>query len=269
MLIAQKAHSSDENQILSALPTEEYDRLSTHLEPVYLPHGQTLYAPDSTIEYVHFPMGAMISLVSQLSDGASIEVGVTGFEGMTGISIVLGVNKSPHQGVVQIPGNAMRMKAEVLKNEFNLGGKLQDLLLRYTQSLMLQISHVAACGRLHHVDERLARWLLMSADRCGCSELPLTHEFIAQMLGVRRAGVTTAALALQSSGLIHYRRGRISILDRQGMEGIACECYSILKAEFDNILNGRKERVEVSVKPNLQHQTKHPNLHLASTVEAG
>lgn len=226
------------NQILSSLPVEESERLAPHLEQIHTSHGQTLHRTDEIIEHVYFPLGGMISLVAQLSDGASVEVGFTGFEGMAGISVVLGVDKSTHHAIVQIPGAMMRLKTEVLKSELKRGGALQSLLLRYAQSLLLQISHVAACNRYHIVEARLARWLLMSADRCGCENLPLTHEFISQMLGVRRAGVTIAACALQSARLIDYKRASINITDRQGLERLACECYPVLKNELDNLSSG-------------------------------
>jgi CRP-like cAMP-binding protein len=175
----------------------------------------------------------MISLVSQLSDGSSVEVGLTGFEGMAGLPVVLGVDRSPHECMAQIPDGAVRASSRAIINEFKRGGALQHLLLRYAQSLMLQISQVATCNRVHLVEERLARWLLMSQDRCVGDDLPLTQEFIAMMLGVRRAGVTGAAVSLQAEGLISYSRGHITITDRAGLEDFACECYEVVKAEFD------------------------------------
>jgi CRP-like cAMP-binding protein len=238
MSLVQNARPPTENRILNALPDEEYERLAPHLEFIETKHGQTLYQTNQTIDYVYFPNRAMISLVSQLSDGASVEVGVVGFEGMAGLPYVLGVEESPHETMVQIHDGAARMPARVLKEEFKRGGVLQDTLLRYTQSLLLLSSQVAACNRAHSVEERLARWLLMSQDRCLCEDLPLTHEFLAMMLGVRRAGVTTAALALQAEGLIRYSRGHIKITDRQGLEDFACECYTLIKTEFDRVTSG-------------------------------
>jgi CRP-like cAMP-binding protein len=225
-----------ENHILASLPPEDYERLAPHLEQVQLPHGQILCEAGDLIEHVYFPINSMISLVSQLEDGSGTEVGVTGFEGMTGLSLILGADRSPHQTMVQIHDSAMRLKSAVLLDEFRRGGALQNLLLRFTQALMLQISQVAACNSRHPLEERLARWLLMSHDRCVCDDLPLTHEFISLMLGVRRAGVTTAALALQVEGLIDYKRGHIAITDRQGLEEYSCECYRIIKAEFDRLI---------------------------------
>ncbi|HEY0322752.1 MAG TPA: Crp/Fnr family transcriptional regulator [Pyrinomonadaceae bacterium] len=202
-----------------------------------MPHGKILYNTQDTIEHVYFPTKAMISLVSQLSDGSSVEVGVVGFEGMAGLPFILGVDKSPHECMVQIQDGATRVKAEVIKQEFKRGGKLQDMLLRYTQSLMLQSSQVAACNRIHLIEERLARWLLMSYDRCVCEELPLTQEFLSMMLGVRRAGVTSAAVHLQAEGFIQYRRGHITITDKEALEDFSWECYRIIKADFDSSLS--------------------------------
>lgn len=244
-----------ENCILDALPAKEYERLAPHLEKVQLSHNQYLYMTNDRMEHLYFPINGMISLVSQLSDGSSVEVGVTGYEGMTGISTVLGVDKSPYEAMVQIPGSGFRVKSEVIKSEFKHGGALQDVLLRYAQSLMLQISQVAACNGLHTIEERLARWLLMSYDRCLREDLPLTQEFIAMMLGVRRAGVTTAALTLQNEGFIKYSRGHIAIKDKEGLEDFACECYRIVKAEFD-----RTSHVSTrdSAKRDLQSQRNGP-----------
>ncbi len=238
MSIPQAPSPPHRNHILAALPQADYDRLAPHLEQIELPLGRILYPADGLINYAYFPTHAMISLVSQQPDGATVEVGLTGFEGMTAISLVLGVDRSPHQCIVQINDGGIRARADVIMEEFKRGGALHDLLLRYAQSLLQQVSQIAACNRLHSVEERLARWLLMSHDRCICDELPLTHEFISQMLGVRRAGVTTAALALQAEGFIHYTRGRITIKDRPGLEDFACACYPILKAEFDRLPAG-------------------------------
>jgi CRP-like cAMP-binding protein len=228
------------NRILNALPVEEYQRLAPQLEFINTTHGQILYQTNQTIDYVYFPDKMMISLVSQMSDGGSVEVGVVGFEGMAGLPFVLGVERSPHETMVQIHDGAARMPAHLFKEEFKRGGVLQDVLLRYTQSLLLLTAQVAACNRAHAVEERLARWLLMSHDRCVCEDLPLTHEFLSMMLGTRRAGVTTAALALQAEGLIHYTRGHIQITSREGLESYACECYAMIKTEFDRVTSGTK-----------------------------
>ena len=224
------------NNILASLPAEDFQRLSPHLEPVELRLGQILYEAGGKIDYVYFPLNSMVSLVSQLSDGSSIEIGVAGYEGMVGIYAVLGVDKTPHEGMVQIPGDALRVKTSVVVDEFKRGGALHDLLLRYLQMLLLQTSQIAACNRLHTIGERLARWLLMSRDRCVCDELPFTHDFLAIMLGIRRAGVTEAAIILQTEEFIRYRRGQITILDRAGLEDFSCECYRIVKDEFDRLI---------------------------------
>lgn len=221
------------NRILAGLPREDYERLAAHLTPVNLSQGQLIYHVDDTIKQVYFPTDSMVSLVSQLSDGTSVEVGVVGFEGIAGLPLLLGVNRSPHEMMCQIPGGAMQASAEAIKREFKSGGALHDLLLRYTQSLMLTISQSMACNRIHSIGERLARWLLMSYDRCPSDELPLTQEFLAAMLGTRRAGVTEAAIKLQTEGVIKYKRGHIRIEDKKGLEACACECYGIIKQEFD------------------------------------
>jgi len=222
-----------ENHILSRLPREAYARLQPHLEPVELRHGQVLHDAGGIMEYVYFPQNAMVSLISHTAAGESVEVGVVGFEGMAGISAVLGVDKSPHEAMVQIPDGGVRMRVRWLREEFKRGGALHDLLLRYTQGLLLQTSQVAACNRLHSLSERLARWLLMSYDRCACEELPFTQEFLALMLGVRRAGVTEAAIILQTEGYISYRRGNIKIIDTEGLKEHTCACYDIIRAEFE------------------------------------
>ena len=223
----------NKNHILSSLPPEDYERISAHLEPVELRHSQILHQAGEVIEHVYFPHNSMVSLISQTASGESVEVGIVGFEGMAGISAVLGVDRSPHEAVVQIPDGAMQMRVRALREEFKRGGALHDLLLRFTQGLLLQTSQVAACNRLHTISERLARWLLMSYDRCACEELPFTQEFLGSMLGVRRAGVTEAAVILQTEGYIQYRRGHIHILDKEGLEQYTCDCYEIVKAEFD------------------------------------
>ena len=225
-----------QNHILASLPVEDYERLSPHLEAVELKHSQILYEAGSKMDYVYFPSNSMVSLISQLSDGSSVEIGVTGYEGMVGIYAVLGVDRTPHEALVQIPDGAMRVKTSVVVDEFKRGGALHDLLLRYLQMLLLQTSQIAACNRLHTIGERLARWLLMSHDRCVCDDLPFTHDFIAIMLGIRRAGVTEAAIILQTEEFIRYRRGHITILDRAGMEDYTCECYRIVRDEFDRLV---------------------------------
>ena len=222
-----------QNHILASLPPEDYERLAPHLEPVELPLGKVIQEAGERITHVYFPERAMVSLISNTSDGESVEVGIVGFEGMVSISSVMGVDKSPHEMLVQIHDGAQRLPVKALLEEFKRGGALHDKLLRYTQGLLLQTSQVAVCNAKHVVSERLARWLLMSQDRCMCDDLPFTHEFLSLMLGVRRAGVTEAAIVLQTEELIRYKRGNIKIIDRQGLEEHTCTCYEVVKAEFD------------------------------------
>jgi CRP-like cAMP-binding protein len=232
-----KSTSQGENHILASLTPEEHERLAPHLQSVELPHGQILHEAGERVKHVYFPSSSMISLVAHSAQGESVEVGVVGFEGMAGICVILGVDQSPHEAMVQIHDGAMRIDTQALREEFKRGGGLHDLLLRYTQGLLLQTSQLAACNRLHSVSERLARWLLMSYDRCICEDLPLTQEFLSLMLGVRRAGVTEAATVLQAQGYIQYRRGHIRIIDRAGLEDYSCDCYRIVKAEFDLLVS--------------------------------
>jgi CRP-like cAMP-binding protein len=238
-----------QNYLLASLPPEDYERFAPHLERVELRHGQILHEAGGPIEFAYFPSNSMVSLVSTMPGGESIEVGVVGFEGMAGVSSVLGVDISPHQNIVQIPDGASRVRVRALREEFKRGGALQDLLLRYTQGLLLQTSQIAACNRLHTISERLARWLLMSYDRCRCEDLPFTQEFLGLMLGVRRAGVTEAAIILQAEDLIRYSRGHIKILDRAGLECHACECYSVIKTEFDLMVGGDAESPSANQTP--------------------
>ncbi len=233
--MSQEARPHADNRLLAALPPEDYERIARLLEPVELGNGQILYHSGQPVDYLYFPTGAMVSLVAQMAGGAEIEVGVTGFEGVVGLPILLGTEKSPHLNMVQMPGDAFRVRASELRDEFSRGGGLQRMLLPYAQSVMVMASQTAACNALHTLSERLAKWLLMSHDRRRGDELPLTHEFLSMMLGVRRAGVTEAAVVLQAEGLINYRRGRITVLDREGLEGFACECYPVIKAEFDRL----------------------------------
>ena len=226
------------NRILAQLPAEEYERLSPHLEPVTLALGDVLHYPQSPITHVYFPNRGTVSVIATFEDGGGVEVGVVGNEGMFGLNVVLGSLTTPHEAIVQLPGDALRMTVSVIAEEFKKGGQLHDLLLRYTQAFIIQLAQTAACNRSHPISGRLARWLLMSHDRAMTDELLLTHEFIAVMLGTRRAGVSEAAGKLQSDGLIKYRRGHIQIVDRKGLESTTCECYPIVKREFDRLLGG-------------------------------
>lgn len=227
------------NRILSQLSSDVYERLSPHLEPVTLSIGDRLHYPQDPVTHVYFPNRGTVSVIATLEDGGGIEVGVVGNEGMFGLNVVLGSSTTPHQALVQLPGDAFRIVARVITEEFRNGGQLHDLILRYTQAFIIQIAQTAACNRSHPIGGRLARWLLMSHDRAMTDELQLTHEFIAIMLGTRRAGVSEAAGKLQSDGLISYKRGHINIIDRRGLESTSCECYLIVRGEFDRLLGGK------------------------------
>jgi CRP-like cAMP-binding protein len=226
------------NRILNALTRPEYDCLSPHLDPVNLSTGEVLYHPEQPITHVYFPNRGTVSLVSMFEDGASVEVGMVGNEGMFGVCVFLGSVSTPLEAIVQLPGDGMRMRADVLKSEFQKGGQLQDLLLRYTQVFITQIAQTAACNRVHVVEGRLAKWLLLCQDRANSKDLALTHEFIATMLGTRRTGITEAANQLRGAGLISYRRGRVTVTDREGLEAISCECYPLMKKEFNRFVGG-------------------------------
>lgn len=224
------------NRILRALPLAEYERLSAFLEQVEMSLGEILYHPNEPISHVYFPNCGTVSVVCQFEDGKSVEAAMVGNEGMFGVCVFLGSVTSPMEAVVQLPGDALRMRADVLRAEFKRGEHLQDLLLRYTQAFIIQIAQTAACNRAHPIDGRLARWLLMSQDRARSTELQLTHEFIAMMLGTRRAGVSEAAGKLQDEGIIKYKRGQVSVLNRGELEGKSCECYPVVEKEFERLL---------------------------------
>lgn len=224
------------NCLLAALPTEDYQRLSSHLETVELSLHQILYEQGEPIEYVYFPEQAIVSLVTVMEDGTTMEVSLIGKEGMVGIAAILGGYTTTTQAIVQVAARALRMSANALRTEFNRGGALQKLLLRYTQFLLAQVSQTAICNRLHPLEERFARWLLLVQDSIQSDELPLTQEFVAQMLGVRRSGITVAAGTLRQSGIIYYTRGRITVLNRRKLEATACECYRAIQNEYDVLL---------------------------------
>lgn len=226
-----------QNRLLAALPSDVYQRLQPYLEPVSLSAQQVLYDVDEPISHVYFPHRAVVSLINLMEDGSTIEVGLVGREGMVGVSSILGGTNRAHRAFVQIPDSAMRLRAEVLKAEFDQGGPLQVLLLRYIQALLTQVSQSAACNRFHTIEERLARQLLLIQDALQCNEFPLTQEFIAQMLGARRSGVTVAAGALNQAGMIRYTRGKITVLNREGLEATSCECYRLIQDEFARLLN--------------------------------
>ena len=221
------------NRLLAALPRKEYEKLAPHMEEVSFEQGQVLYESNDSIEYIHFPLSGVNSIVVTTQTGSSVEIGLIGREGFVGFQPLLGVKSAPNSAISQIPGKALRIKSETLKKEFDGGGPLQNLLHRQIQSQTVQMSQGAACNRLHEVNERMARWLLMMHDRAESDKLSLTHEFLSQMLGANRATVSLTAGVLQQASLIRYARGTITILNREGLEEIACECYQIVKAEFD------------------------------------
>lgn len=225
-----------ENHLLAALPTYIQQSWLPQLEPVEMPLGEVLYESGVTLTHVYFPTTAIISLLYVMEDGASAEIAVVGNEGIVGISLFMGGESTPSRAVVQSAGQGFRLKAQVLKEEFNRAGPVLHLLLRYTQALITQMAQTAVCNRHHSLDQQLCRWLLLSLDRLQGDELVMTQELIANMLGVRREGVTEAALKLQSAGLIRYARGRITVLDRAGLEQRTCECYAVVKKEYDRLL---------------------------------
>ena len=225
-----------ENRLLALLPPDDYERLRPKLRAVSFSLGEVVYEFGGQLEYVFFPTTSIISLLYTMENGSSAEMGLTGNDGVVGIALFMGGGTMPNRAVVQSAGGALRMKAKILKDEFALGGKFQQLLLRYTQALITQISQTAVCNRLHSVEQQLSRWLLLSHDRLNTDELIMTQELIADMLGVRREGVTVAAGRLQDYGAISYVRGRIQILDRQKLEEAVCECYRVVKNEFKRLL---------------------------------
>jgi len=226
-----------DNRLLLALPQEELDRLRPHLEPVDLPLGQMLLRPNELIDYVYFPQEGMVSLVLQLEDDRVIEVGLVGKEGMVGALAPLGATAMSGEARVQMAGSALRMRAGVLRTETARNPGLMNLLLRYVQALFAQVSQSVACNSRHQIIERMARWLLMAHDCVEGNEFPLSHEFLATMLGVRRAGITVAVGQLREAGLIDSRAGRFSILNRSGLETSACECYRVVKAQYERLLS--------------------------------
>jgi len=229
-------HSPKQNHLLAALPAEDYARLLPDLELIAMPLGWALYESGAHMGYLYFPTTSIVSLLYVMESGASAEIAITGNDGLVGISLFMGGESTPSRAVVQSAGNGYRLKASILKREFALGGQLQHLALRYTQALITQMAQTAVCNRHHAVDQQLCRWLLLSLDRLPSNELMMTQELIANMLGVRREGVTEAAGKLQAAGLIHYYRGRITVLDRAKLEQRVCECYAVVKKEFDRLL---------------------------------
>lgn len=225
-----------QNHLLEALPATDYQRLAPHLELIKMPLGEALCESGGRLQYVYFPTTSIISLLYVMEDGASAEIAVVGNEGILGISLFMGGDTTPSRAVVQSAGEGYRLSAPLLKQEFNRAGPLMKLLLRYTQALITQMAQTAVCNRHHSVEQQLCRWLLLSLDRLSGNELTMTQELIADMLGVRREGVTEAAGKLQRAGLIEYSRGHIKILNRPGLEKRVCECYQVVKTEFDRLL---------------------------------
>ena len=230
-------HTPKQNHLLAALPATEFERLSPHLELVPMPLGEALYESGGRLQHVYFPTTSIVSLLYVMEDGASAEIAVVGNEGVLGIALFMGGETTPSRAVVQSAGYGYRLKAQLLKQEFNRAGPMMHLLLRYTQALITQMAQTAVCNRHHSVDQQLCRWLLLSLDRLSTDELTMTQELIANMLGVRREGVTEAAGNLQRAGVIRYSRGRITVLERLRLEQAVCECYAVVKKEFDRLLS--------------------------------
>lgn len=224
-----------DNRLLAALPPADYARVQPHLQPVTFALGDLVYDAGGPQDFLYFPTTAVISLLYTMEDGSTAEMGLTGNDGVVGIALFLGGDTTPNRAVVQIAGEVLRIPAPRLQAEFKQGGAVQQVLLRYIQALITQISQTAVCNRLHAVEQRLCRWLLLSHDRVQSHELQMTQEFIAHMLGGRRESVTVAAGRLQDAGLIHYARGHITILDRPGLEATVCECYRVVKQEIDRL----------------------------------
>ena len=230
------APDASANHLLAALPEAEWQRWLSDLESVELPLGLVLYEPGETLTHIYFPTTAIVSLLYVTESGASAEIAVVGNEGVVGISLFMGGESTPSRAVVQSAGHGMRLSSRAIKTEFRDSGPVMHLMLRYTQALITQMTQTAVCNRHHTLDQQLCRWLLLSLDRLQGSELVMTQELIANMLGVRREGVTEAALKLQAAELIRYTRGHITVIDRPGLEGRTCECYAVVKKEYDRLL---------------------------------
>ena len=225
-----------QNRLLAVLPPEELERLAPHFPRVPLVFKETLFEAGESIEFFYFPLNGVISTIAAMRDGSSIEVGIVGKEGATDVAIVLGDDISSHRGFVQLAGSALKLSAAVLREELRRDGELRSVLLRYTRFTLAQATQSAACNRLHSLEQRCARWLLSMRDRVEADTFPVTHEFLAYMLGVRRAGVTVAARSLQEAGRVRYARGQLTILDGDGLEADACECHRVLKNELARLL---------------------------------
>jgi CRP-like cAMP-binding protein len=239
-------HSPNQNHLIAALPTAEYERLSAHLHLVPMLLGQVLYEPGEQLQHAYFPTTAIVSLHYVTETGASAETAGVGNEGVVGIALFMGGGTTPSSAVVKTAGHAYRLERRLLKQEFDRAGAMQRLFLRYTQALITQTTQTAACNRHHSVEQQLCRWLLSTLDRVPTRELVITQELVASMLGVRREGITEAAGKLQHAGFIRYRRGHIAVLDRTGLETRACECYAVVKKELSRLLSDVRLRQEVS-----------------------
>lgn len=229
-------HSPKQNHLLAALPEEEYELLLPYLEKVKMPLGEVIYESGGELRYVYFPSTCIVSLLYVMENGSSAEIAVVGNEGIVGIALFMGGGSMPNRAVVQSAGHAYRLKGSLIKKEFAQNGPMMRLLLRYTQALITQMAQTAVCNRHHSIDQQLCRWLLLSLDRLPSNKLTMTQELIANMLGVRREGVTEAAGKLQDAGLINYSRGQITVLNRAGLEERVCECYQVVKTETDRLL---------------------------------
>jgi CRP-like cAMP-binding protein len=237
--------SPNQNHLLAALPATEFERVAAHLELVELPLGEVLYEPGAQMSHAYFPVTAVVSLHYVMESGASAESAGVGNEGVVGISLFMGGGTTPSSAVVPIAGHAYRLDSHLLKQEFNRGGLMQHLLLRYTQALVTQISQTAACNRHHSVEQQLCRWLLLTLDRAPSHEFIMTQQLIASMLGVRREGITAAAGNLQDAGVIRNRRGHIAVLDPSGLEARVCECYAIVRNELGRLLSDEQYRQDI------------------------
>ena len=235
-------HSPSQNHILAALPTAEFERLAPHLELVPLLLGESLYEPGGQLRHAYFPTTAIVSLLYVLESGSSAEIAGVGNEGIVGISLFMGGETTPSSAVVQTAGHSYRLPGRLVKEEFNRAGLLHRLLLRYTQALLTQMCQTAACNRHHSIEQQLCRWLLLTLDRLPSNELVMTQELVSSALGVRREGITEAAGNLQRAGVIRYRRGHITVLERSGLEAGACECYAVVKKEMNRLLSDVRYR---------------------------
>jgi CRP-like cAMP-binding protein len=237
-----RLNDPNQNHLLAALLESDFARLSPHLEPIMMRLGDVLYESGGQLQHVYFPTSAIVSLHYVLENGGSSEIAGVGNEGILGISLFMGGNTTPSRAVVQTAGHGYRLKSHILMDEFNRAGPVMRLLLRYTQALLTQMSQTAVCNRHHTVEQQLCRWLLLTLDRLPGNELTMTQELIANMLGVRREGVTVAAGKLQENGYISYRRGHITVLDRVGLEAEVCECYDVVKKEFARLMSDVLQR---------------------------